>query len=162
MKKQLLIVDDNNALREALKIVFEDDFDLTFASNGEEALMQYSKRSPAVVLMDYKMPGMDGIETLQRMRAQAPDSRVVLMSAYDELSTVVNAMRSGAVDFVGKPFSVEQIKAAVGQTVASAPTASAKSDKIWKENPVPSNRCSGISQNEVDDLIRQTLRIACA
>jgi len=151
-KQQMLIVDDNYALRVALKAVFEDEYDLTFAADGKEALREYKQRAPQVVLMDYKMPGLDGMETLQQMRAQRADSRVVLMSAYDERETVSEARDCGATDFVGKPFDVEEIKRVIHKA------APARSQQVRvKTAPKPV-----ITQREVDDLISQTLRLACA
>lgn len=150
-KQQMLIVDDNSALRAALQAVFEDEYDLTFAADGQEALREYRQRAPQVVLMDYKMPGLDGLETLQEMRAQKADSRVVLMSAYDERETVEAARRSGATDFVGKPFDVEEIKRVIQKAAPARKTVRARA----AAKPV-------ITQREVDELIHQTLRLACA
>jgi CheY-like chemotaxis protein len=151
-KKQMLIVDDNYALREALKAVFEDEYELAFAADGQEALLQYRQRAPQVVLMDYRMPGLDGIETLQQMRAQSQQAKVVLMSAYDDRQTVADARNSGATDFVGKPFDIEQIKRAIHR---AAPVRSQNVRVQSAPKPV-------ITQREVDDLISQTLRLACA
>jgi CheY-like chemotaxis protein len=151
-KQQMLIVDDNRALRVALKAVFEDDYELTFAADGQEALREYKQRAPQVVLMDYKMPGLDGLETLEQMRAQQADSRVVLMSAYDERETVTAARLSGATDFVGKPFDVEEIKRVIQK---AAPVRSRTVRTQAAPKPV-------ISQHEVDELIQSTLRLACA
>ncbi|NTV52202.1 MAG: response regulator, partial [Candidatus Firestonebacteria bacterium] len=117
LKKQMLIVDDNDSLRAALQAVFEDDFELEFAATGEEALMKYHRNVPQVVLMDYKMPGIDGMETLQRMQGEAKKSPVVLMSAYDEKPVVNQALAHGATDFVGKPFNVWDIRAAIERAV---------------------------------------------
>ncbi len=159
LKKQMLIVDDNDALREALKAVFEDDFELSFAASGEEALTQYRRSTPQVVLMDYRMPGLDGIETLQQLRSEAPDSRVVLMSAYDELPTVIQAMRQGATDFVGKPFDVAQIKAAINHAVAEKSQADSGAFRRSFRSPKPQ---PVITQAELDEMIHQTVRLACA
>lgn len=147
-KKQMLIVDDNQALCSALEAVFEDDFELSFATTGEEALAKHKKNTPQVVLMDYRMPGIDGIETLNRMHDYAPQSQVVLMSAHDDLPTVIKAMRHGATDFVGKPFELDEIKSIVAHAAATAP------EPKQVQEPL-------ISQAEVDDLIRESLQYAC-
>jgi two-component system, response regulator, stage 0 sporulation protein F len=157
-KMQMLIVDDNTALREALKAVFEDEYDLSFAKDGREALVQYSQHSPQVVLMDYKMPGMDGLETLEHLRAQSPESRVVMMSAYDDMPTVADAKRRGVTDFVGKPFDVAEIRRVIDKQVqVSGSKAQPYSNAKVKTVPT-----SIITQCELDDMINQTLRLTCA
>jgi DNA-binding NtrC family response regulator len=159
-KKQMLIVDDNDSLRAALQTVFEDDFELEFAASGEEALVKYRQSIPQVVLMDYKMPGIDGLETLQRMHAQLEGSPVVLMSAYDEAPVVNRALECGATDFIGKPFDVSRMRRVIDQAIRQfhnrlgVQTSAAPAPK---ENlPQPH-----ITQAEVDELIDQTLRMAC-
>lgn len=154
-KKQMLIVDDNRALREALKAVFEDEYELSFAEDGREALREYRQRAPQVVLMDYQMPGMDGLETLQHMQPQASGSRVVMMSAHHDLSTETVAKRYGASDFVGKPFNVEELKTIVNQTSRTARVRERAARAQAMPAPV-------ITQNELSDLINSTLRlVAC-
>ncbi len=158
-KKQMLIVDDNHGLREALRTVFEDDFDLAFASSGEEALGVSEHRRPQVVLMDYQMPGLDGVQTMQLLREQTPESRVIVMSAYDDHQRVAAAMRSGASDFVGKPFDIREIKSLVERAAAT----SDQSLPSKKPSNVPKTIKPKvlITQQEVDAMIDQTLRTAC-
>jgi DNA-binding NtrC family response regulator len=152
-KKQMLIVDDNHGLREALRTVFEDDFDLAFASRVSE------HRRPQVVLMDYQMPGLDGVQTMQLLREQTPESRVIVMSAYDDHQRVAAAMRSGASDFVGKPFDIREIKSLVERAAAT----SDQSLPSKKPSNVPKTIKPKvlITQQEVDAMIDQTLRTAC-
>lgn len=147
-KKQMLIVDDNTALREALKAVFEDEYELRFAASGEEALRQYRQHAPQVVLMDYKMPDMDGLETLQYMQPRTNNSRVVMMSAFDDKITMEAARRRGATDFVGKPFDVAQLKNIISQQAKAAKPQSEASPAV-------------MTQIELNDLIHQTLRLTC-
>ncbi len=157
-KKQMLIVDDNDALRAALQTVFEDEFELAFAASGEEALEKYHSRVPEVVLMDYKMPGLSGVETMQRMQAQNEGSPVVLMSAYDEAPVVSQAFECGAADFIGKPFDVTRMRKVIDRAIQKYQA------RVVGSAPVNSKRDSGqpiVTQMEVDELIDQTLRMAC-
>ena len=119
-KRHMLIVDDNYGLREALRTVFEDDYNLSFAENGEQALRATFAAKPEVVLMDYRMPGMDGIETMEYLRKMVPDSQLVIMSAYDDCENVADFYRNGAYDFVGKPFNVSEVKEIVASAAAQA------------------------------------------
>lgn len=157
-RKRMLIVDDNDSLCQALRTVFEDDYDLSFAASGEEALDRARTARPQVVLMDYKMPGMNGIQTLERLRAGDARSKVVMMSAYSEIPTVVSAVREGAENFVSKPFDVEELKAVVARAARSA----GDEPKPARRRAVPAASGPVMSQSEVDDLIHQTLRFACA
>ncbi|MEW6515735.1 MAG: response regulator [candidate division FCPU426 bacterium] len=152
-KKQMLIVDDNQGLREALRTVFEDEYELAFAGSGEEALRFTFKRRPEVVLMDYRMPGMDGLETLSYLKKLAPDSRTVVMSAFDDRNQVEQFLSAGATDFVGKPFDVQDIKHKIARAAATAPKLVEYQPEVKKTEPV-------ISRREVDDMINQTLRLA--
>jgi DNA-binding NtrC family response regulator len=158
-KKQMLIVDDNYGFREALKTVFEDDYEVSFAGSGEEAITLSYFHKPQVVLMDYKMPGLNGIQTMQLLRDEFPVSQMVIMSAYDDMKTVTAALSNGAFDFVGKPFNVWDVKAAVDN-------AAEYSEKVINFNERLKTRLTAkpepiISQSEVDEMIDQTLRVAC-
>ncbi len=155
-RKQMLIVDDNQGLREALKTVFEDEYELTFAASGEEALKRTFQQVPEVVLMDYRMPGLNGVETMSYLKQLAPDSQMVIMSAWDDQESVKRYPGGGAVNFVGKPFDVRNIKQVVGQ-------AAEKSEKIveFKTRRQQQQAEPVISQREVDLMISDTLRVAC-
>ncbi len=155
-RKQMLIVDDNQGLREALKTVFEDEYELTFAASGEEALKRTFQQVPEVVLMDYRMPGLNGVETMSYLKQLAPDSQMVIMSAWDDQESVKRYLGGGAVNFVGKPFDVRNIKQVVGQ-------AAEKSEKIveFKTRRQQQQAEPVISQREVDLMISDTLRVAC-
>jgi len=153
-KKHMLIVDDNYGLREALKTVFEDDYNLTFAASGEEALKASFVKKPEVVLMDYRMPGLNGVETMEHLRKIAPETQIIIMSAYDDRQNVANFFRGGAFDFVGKPFEISEIKEIVENAAAYA-------EKIMNFVPKRTIPEPVISQNEVNEMIHETLRVAC-
>ncbi len=157
-KKQMLIVDDNHGLREALRTVFEDDFDLAFASSGEEALGVSEHHRPQVVLMDYQMPGLDGVQTMQLLREQTPESHVIVMSASDDHQRVTAAMRSGASDFVGKPFDIKAIRSMVERAVATSGKCLPSKQPSYVSQTIKPEPI--ITQQEVDAMINQTLRTA--
>ncbi|MCD4814384.1 response regulator [bacterium] len=154
MKKQMLIVDDNHGLKEALKLVFEEDYELLFAATGEDAVKVSYAKQPSVILMDYKMPGINGIEAMQMVKKFSPDSQMVVMSAYDDQAMVANCFRGGASDFVGKPFDIHEVQDVVKHAAGSAEKTIAMKNIQTKQSAV-------ISQNEVNDLIDETLRMAC-
>ncbi len=111
MSRMVLIVDDEKTIRwslgEALK---EDGFEVVDAGNGEKGFDLFKDKSPDLVLLDLRLPGEDGIAVLKRMKAVDPTVPVIMMTAYGEVDTAVEAMKSGAYDFVLKPFGLEKLK----------------------------------------------------
>ena len=117
LAKILLVDDDPNTL-EALSVVLEDEgYRILMASNGEEALDQIKKEKPEVVLLDVRMPGMDGVEALRRTREASKTTSVIMMTAYVGMEGVVEAVRLGAYDYVSKPLDLERVKIAVKRAI---------------------------------------------
>jgi two-component system, response regulator, stage 0 sporulation protein F len=114
MKEKILIVDDQFGIRILLNEVFQKEGYQTFqAANGIQALDILKKHDPDLVLLDMKIPGMDGIEILKRMKVIDPDIRVIIMTAYGELDMIQEAKDLGALTHFAKPFDIDDIRAAV-------------------------------------------------
>ncbi|PLR67840.1 response regulator [Bacillus sp. UMB0893] len=114
MNEKILIVDDQYGIRILLNEVFQKAGYQTFqAANGFQALEIVDKQSPDLVLLDMKIPGMDGIEILKRMRVVEPDIRVIIMTAYGELDMIQEAKDLGALTHFAKPFDIDEIRDAV-------------------------------------------------
>ena len=110
-KFPILVVDDENIMRNALVDVLEDKgFIIDGVESGEEALERLKKKRYEVVLTDLKMSGMGGIELLREIKKFDSSIDVVVMTAYGTIETAVEAMKSGAIDFVTKPFSFDEIE----------------------------------------------------
>jgi DNA-binding NtrC family response regulator len=109
--KPVLIVDDEKNIRltlsQALKTL---ELDTDTAVNGEEALARLQGRAFGLILLDLKMPGMDGIEVLRRVRETRPDIKVIIITAHGSIESAVEAMKLGAVDFIQKPFAPNEIR----------------------------------------------------
>jgi DNA-binding NtrC family response regulator len=104
-------VDDEDDVRASLaETVAGFGYDVRVASDATEALKSVAASLPAVVLSDVRMPGEDGIALLRRIRRDAPDVDVVIMTAFDDMQTVATAMREGAVDFLVKPIELTQLE----------------------------------------------------
>lgn len=107
---RILIVDDEENVRRMLATAFSlQGHETHCASDGKAALSLFSETQPDVVLMDIRMPEMDGIDALKVMRTQQPRIPVILMTAYAEVETAVEALRSGAFDYVIKPFDLDEL-----------------------------------------------------
>jgi len=116
--KSILIVDDETSIRESLKGILQDEgFRTLFARNGEEGLALVRDESPDLVLLDIWMPGIDGLETLRRIKEVQPDQLVIMMSGHGTIETAVKATKLGAYDFIEKPLSLEKVLLCVQNAV---------------------------------------------
>lgn len=122
MKKKLLIVDDQFGIRILLNEVFEKDGYITFqASNGIQALKIVEAEKPDLVLLDMKIPGMDGLEILREIKKLDVETNVVMMTAYGELEMINEAMRLGALTHFAKPFDIDLVRQQVKKYMNKAP-----------------------------------------
>ena len=105
---RILIVDDEPGIRQSLKGAFDDEgFSTDTASSGEECLQKLEVSPCDLVLLDIWLPGIDGLETLRRLRERFPDIRVIMISGHATIATAVTATKLGAYDFIEKPLSLE-------------------------------------------------------
>ena len=116
MKGKVLIVDDQFGIRILLNEVLQKEgYDTYQAANGLQALEILDDHTPDLVLLDMKIPGMDGIEILKRMKVIQPDIKVIIMTAYGELDMIQEAMDLGAITHFAKPFDIDDIRKAVAK-----------------------------------------------
>jgi DNA-binding NtrC family response regulator len=114
MSKTILIVDDENVMRSALgALLAGDGYGVLEAENAERGFELFRERSPDLVLLDVRMPGEDGVSLLKRIKAVDPAVMVMMITAVKEVETVVEAMKSGAYDYVTKPFDFDKISVTI-------------------------------------------------
>jgi two-component system, NtrC family, nitrogen regulation response regulator NtrX len=107
---RILIVDDETSIREILRQLFEyEGHEVEMASSGAEALKRIDTAEPDVVFLDVKMPGMDGLDALARIKEAAPGLQVVMISGHGTIDTAVEATRRGAFDFLQKPLDTDRL-----------------------------------------------------
>ena len=107
---RILIVDDEMVVRDSLKEWLEDEgFRVDTAESGSDALEKLTKEAFHLMLLDIKMPGMDGVEVLKRSKEMRPELPVVMMTAYATVETAVEAMKIGALEYLMKPFDPESL-----------------------------------------------------
>jgi nitrogen regulation protein NR(I) len=118
---KLLLIDDQEDVRYSLQRIFDSpDIEMAAASSGEEGLKVIPKFKPDLVLMDVRMGGINGLETLRRIRAGNPKLLVILMTAYGTTQTAIEAMKLGAYDYLLKPFDALKIKELVANALKAA------------------------------------------
>ena len=110
MKPRILVIDDEVAIRDSLKMILEyDGYECLLAPSGQEGLGRVKRDSPDLVFLDIKMPGMDGLEVLRKLRELDELLPVVIVSGHGTVSTAVEATKLGAFDFLEKPLSTERV-----------------------------------------------------
>ncbi|MGC6232170.1 acetoacetate metabolism transcriptional regulator AtoC [Hafnia paralvei] len=115
---RILIVDDEKNVLRMLNTVFSQEGNQVFcADNGQDALVIFEQERPDIVLMDIRMPTMNGLEALQRMREKWLDTPIILMTAYAAVETAVEALRLGAFDYVIKPFELDELKLLINRAL---------------------------------------------
>lgn len=115
---KLLIVDDQLGIRRLLYEAFhEEGYEVDLAGSGLEAIEKVKAASPDLILMDMKMPGMNGIETLQEVREIDDSVAVIMMTAYGELEIIAEAVKFGIKEYVTKPFDIIELRELVKRTI---------------------------------------------
>src|SRR5580698_6669122 len=112
-RRTLLIVDDEEGPRQSLRVVFKEDYALLVASNGHDALELARKHKINAAVLDIRMTGMSGTEVLEKIKVIQPAIEVIMLTAYETVDTIRQALRLGACDYLNKPFDVSSIRKAV-------------------------------------------------
>jgi two-component system response regulator (stage 0 sporulation protein F) len=121
--KKILIVDDQYGIRVLLDEVFRKEGYQTYqAANGTQALSIAEKDEPDLVILDMKIPGMDGLEILRRIKSLNQSMRVIMITAYGELDLIQEAMRLGALTHFTKPFDIDELRKKVEGYLTSIPS----------------------------------------
>jgi two-component system, NtrC family, nitrogen regulation response regulator NtrX len=109
-KSRVLVIDDEVAIRDSLRMTLEyEGYEFVGAATGQEGLALVERETPDLVVLDVKMPGMDGLEVLDRLRSKGETVPVLVISGHGTISTAVEAVKKGAFDFIEKPFSSEKV-----------------------------------------------------
>jgi len=117
----VLVIDDQPGIRRLLaEVLQEEGYAVLEASNGYDGLQKARDGRPALILMDMKMPGMDGIETLRELKRLGIGDKVIMMTAYGELDLVTEAKEIGATDYITKPFDIVALCAMISSNLADA------------------------------------------
>lgn len=126
-REKILIVDDEANVRESLKLILNRTYNVTAAEGAEEALellagAQQEGALPDLMLLDVTMPGVDGMQMLEKTRRVYPELPVVMLTANKTVRTAVEAMKVGAVDYLNKPYDVDELLSLIEETLRSGPS----------------------------------------
>jgi DNA-binding NtrC family response regulator len=115
MKGRILLVDDEEIVLRSCQRILGGEYDVDIAHDGLEALAKVNASDYDVVILDIKMPKMDGIEVLRRVKEARPDIDIIMVTGLHEIGTAVKAMKLGALDYLPKPFEPDQLEMAVAR-----------------------------------------------
>ena len=119
MKSRILLVDDEESIRHSLgEILGFEGYDVITAESGEAAILQIQKETFDLVILDLKMPGIDGLEVLNYIHDAAPDTKVILLTAHGFLESAIQALREGAQDYILKPANSSSILDSIERALA--------------------------------------------
>ena len=143
MAKTILIIDDDNAVLASCQRIFaEEGFEVTTTTNPLEGIEMAARKSYTVILCDWQMPELDGMDVVAKLETDAPESAVVMISGYPSIDRATEAMKRGAMDFLPKPFTPEEISATVQKAVSNKLTQEKKAlgrfEKMLDKFPTPS------------------------
>ena len=113
--KRLLVVDDEEGPRESLNMIFGDDYAVTIATSGEEAIEFARRAPPNVVITDIRMRGLSGIDVLREVKKIDPHVEIIVLTAYETLETARQAISLGASEYLKKPFDLDHIQTVVSR-----------------------------------------------
>jgi two-component system, response regulator, stage 0 sporulation protein F len=114
--KRILVVDDEENAREALsKILAHDGYEVSSAANGVEALNFLRSKSVELIITDINMPEMNGISFLRELNRKHPDSNVIMLTAYGEVESYLEAMNLGAFEYINKPIKYDELKKVINK-----------------------------------------------
>ncbi|HEX9757984.1 MAG TPA: sigma-54 dependent transcriptional regulator [Nitrospiria bacterium] len=147
---KILIVDDEINIRNALATILEKSgYDVLAVENGEKAVLHLSNSIFDVVIVDLKMPGMNGMEVLQWIKSQKIDSEVIVMTAYGTVESAVEAMREGAYDYLSKPLERDRLPITIEKAVEKR--------KLSQENKTLKERLN--IKGKIEQIIGQSLEM---
>jgi len=158
---RIMVVDDEQAIRDSLQGLFEDeDYQVVCAASGEEAVARFRKEPVDCVLLDIWMPGIDGLETLVRLKKIDGNVPVVMMSGHATIDTAVRATRQGAFDFVEKPLSSDRLLILLRNAMEKRKLSRENID--LKQSAEQQSRCDLIGQSAAINDVRKLIQQAAA
>lgn len=143
---KILIVDDDRLLQNSLRNILSEKYDALVAGSGEECIRILEKNPVDLVLLDIRLPGIDGIETLRLIRETDENTQVIMMTAYEDIKTVITAMKMGAHDYLVKPIDIDEFEIIIEKALENL--------KLKKE--VEELRKKYLKQFDIDNMVSES------
>ena len=151
-KPHILVVDDEQVVRESLRAWFiEDGYPVEAAASAREALQKMQQDTWDILLIDIRMPGMDGLELQRKIREIDPDAVVIIITAYASVDTAVQALKEGAYDYVTKPIDPDDLEHIVNKA--------AERQQLVRENQQLREKIEAVSGGETEEIIGESPEI---
>ena len=156
--EKIMVVDDDSLGREYLcETLMRGGYEVVSVSNGQQAIIKISKEAYDVIFLDMKMPGMCGMEVLEKVKSISPETVVILMTAYGTVETAVEAMKKGAYDYMIKPFSPEQIELLISRVNERQKLI--RENRYWRSNSNVDEKLNAVfSRNSKMSLIYEQIK----
>ncbi|MDP2916563.1 MAG: response regulator [Dehalococcoidia bacterium] len=133
-KKKILLVEDEAVLRESVRDWLVDDgYDVEVAEDGEQALEKIKKEEYGVIVLDLRLPGIDGLQVYEEAKEIQPKAKGVIITAYPSKETRDKAKRLGLLDYLPKPFKVEDLEKLIGTAIEEAEEKKLAKKHLWLE-----------------------------
>ena len=161
-RPKVLVVDDEMGPRESLRMILKPRYEIATAESGEAALKTLSTFHPDLIFMDIKMPQMDGIELLRRIKGADPSIEVVMITAYASLETVKNALTHGAFEYLIKPFSRQDLEETARRALARRQTELGTRNQLATlvdEMRTLAAKTRGLEEEARHEHVEQSLRV---
>ncbi len=128
MRTRVLVIDDDPDMRGLLQdVLVREGYDVTQAQGGAEALLKLRTESFAAIIIDKNMPGLSGLDVLPGIRKMYPETPVILITAFGDAATYLEAMDKGAFEYINKPFKISELMGVLRRALPSFPPASSGS-----------------------------------
>jgi len=108
-KATILVVDDENGVRQSFDMVLSDNYEVLLAATGVEAVDIFNKNSVDLILLDIRLPDIDGLDLLVKLKEIDPNCEIIMVTAVREIQSAVKAIKSGAYEYIIKPFEVDEV-----------------------------------------------------
>jgi formate/nitrite transporter len=167
MAEKMLIIDDEEIVLKSCRKIFEaEGFEVVTTANPQEGLKLVSDKTFDVILVDWMMPGFDGMDVVEEIDKRSPSSTVIMISGYPAVGRATEAMKRGAMDYVAKPFRPEEIievvKKAVRRKVTEEKKAIGRFEKIMKSMQFPVPTLEDKAPKTIAETVAQTVGVAKA
>ena len=111
---KILVCDDERNICESVSLILEKEpYSLAFASNGKEVIKKVKEFKPEIVILDIKMPKLSGLDTIETIKSINPETKIIMISGYEQPEVIKEALSRGATDYLAKSFSGKQLKDAI-------------------------------------------------